>query len=70
MTGARAVEERIEQRNAARGAIIRCYGVPYESELTGQEQRGMVLLEAYGEVVCDDEGYSAKHWHRNPARRP
>jgi hypothetical protein len=55
-------------KKAAREAIVRCYGVPYESELNEQERRGMAFLERAGEVLRDDEGFSAVHWHRNPSR--
>lgn len=54
--------------NAAKGAVVRCYGVPYDSELTHRERLGMEELERRGEVVRDEGGLHL-HWHIHPARQ-
>ena len=55
---------------AARGAFDRCYGVPYETELSALERRGMALLERAGEAlrdsVADGTAFTGTHWHRDP----
>ncbi len=48
--------------HAAEHTIHRCYGVPYEQELTSKELEGMVLLERAG-LVVRDEGFTGRHWH-------
>lgn len=51
-------------RCAARHAIVRCYSVAYDAELTAQELRGMRLIERGGEVTRDIGWSNRPHWHR------
>lgn len=54
-------------RAAARRALDRCYGVPYDAELTDWERSGMRMLEDDG-VVIHDLGGLRPHWHRSTGR--
>lgn len=52
-------------RRAARQAFEDFYGVPYDRELSRRQHRGMLLLEARGEVERDPGlGSGELHWHR------